>query len=216
LREPSKRREAVMEETTGRRLAQDASRGLTRVLKHTLRDETVQVLVVGALNAQVPAANVVDGFIVDHEAAVRVLEGCVCGEDGVVWLDDGGCDLRSWIDTELELALLAVIDGQTLHQQGTETRAGTTAKGVEDQETLQSRAVVGDLSNFVQDLVNQLLSNGVMATGVVVGRVLLASDHLLGVEKTTVGTGADLVDNIGLEIAVDGAWHVFALTWRVC
>ena len=39
----------------------------TGVIEHTLGDEAVQVLVVGALNAKVPSANVVDGLVVDHE-----------------------------------------------------------------------------------------------------------------------------------------------------
>jgi len=78
---------------------------------HTLSDQSVQVLVVRSLDAEVAAADVVDGLVVDHEGAVRVLKGGVSGEDGVVGLDDRGGDLRSRVDTELELALLAVVDG---------------------------------------------------------------------------------------------------------
>lgn len=40
-------------------------------------DESVQVLIVGSLESQVPTADIVDGLIIDHEAAVRVLEGGV-------------------------------------------------------------------------------------------------------------------------------------------
>jgi hypothetical protein len=190
---------------------------LARVpLIHTLSDEAVQVLVVGALNAEVPAADVVDGLVVDHEGAVRMLEGGVGGEDGVVGLDNGGGDLRGRVDTELELALLAVVDGQTLHQQGTETGTGSSAEGVEDEEALQTRAVVGNAADLIQDLVDELLSDGVVATGVVIGRILLAGDHVLGVEQGAVGAGADLVDDVGLQVGVDGAGDVLALTWVVC
>lgn len=178
---------------------------------HTLSDQTVQVLVVGALDAEVATADVVDGLVVDHEGAVAVLESGVGGEDGVVWLNDGGGDLRSRVDAELELALLAVVDGETLHEESTETRAGTTTEGVEDEETLETRAVVGDVADLVEDLVNELLADGVVATSVVVGGILLAGDHLLGVEERAVRTGADLVDDIGLEIAVDGTRDVLAL-----
>lgn len=178
---------------------------------HTLSDQAVQVLVVGALDAEVATADVVDGLVVDHEGAVAVLKGGVGGEDGVVGLDDGGGDLRSRVDAELELALLAVVDGQTLHEESTETRAGTTTEGVEDEETLETRAVVGDVADLVEDLVNELLADGVVATSVVVGSILLAGDHLLGVEEGAVRTGADLVDDIGLEIAVDGTRDVLAL-----
>jgi len=134
----------------------------------TLCDETVQVLVVGTLNSQVAAADVVDGLVIDHEGAIGVLEGCVRSEDGVVWFNNRGGDLRSGIHAELELALLSIVDGQTLHQQGTETRTSSTTEGVEDQETLQTRAVVGDTSNLVQHLIDELLSDSVVTTGIVV------------------------------------------------
>ena len=64
--------------------------------------------------------DVVDGFFVVHKAAVggRSSVVCVVGQDGVVWLDNRRCDVRSRVDTELKLALLAIVDRQTLHQQG--------------------------------------------------------------------------------------------------
>jgi hypothetical protein len=179
--------------------------------EHTLSDQAVQVLVVGALETEVSAADVVDGLVVDHEGAVGVLEGGVGGEDRVVGLNDGGGGLGGGIDAELQLALLAVVDRQALHQEGTETRSSTATERVEDQETLETGASIGNASDLVQDLVDQLLANGVVATGVVVGSILLAGDHLLGVEETAVGTSADLIDDIGLEIAVDGAGNVLSL-----
>jgi len=82
---------------------------------------------------------------------------------------------------------------------------------VEDEETLETRAVVGNTANLVEHLVDQLLANSVVTTSVVVGRVLLSSNHLLRVEETAVCTSADLIDDIGLEIAVDGTGNVFAV-----
>lgn len=140
-----------------------------------------------------------------------MLEGGVGGEDRVVRLNNRGGGLGSRVDAELELALLAVVDGETLHEESTETRAGTTTEGVEDEETLKTNTVVGDAADLVEDAVNELLADGVVTTGVVVGGILLAGDHHLGVEKVAVGTGADFVDDIGLEIAVDGAGNVLAL-----
>ena len=177
----------------------------------TLSDEPIQVLVVGTLDAKVATADVIDGLVVDHEATVGVLESGVCGQDGVVWLDNRGCDLRGRVDTELQLALLAVVDRQTLHEQGTEARSSATAEGVEDQETLQTSAIVGNTADLVEDLINQFLADGIVTASVVVGRILLASDHVLRVEETSVGAGADFIDNVGLEIAVDGSRDIFAL-----
>jgi hypothetical protein len=36
------------------------------------------------------------------------------------------------------------------------------------------------------------------------------------VEEVAVSTGADLVDDIGLQITVDGAWNMLSLTCRRC
>ena len=67
LSAPSKRSEAVIEETTLK------ISNFPPKLAH-LRNETVEVGVRGARDAEVLAANVVDGLVVDHEGAVRVLQ----------------------------------------------------------------------------------------------------------------------------------------------
>jgi hypothetical protein len=36
---------------------------------------------------------------------------------------------------------------------------------------------------------------------------------MLRVEEATISAGADLIDDIGLEIAVNGSWDIFALAW---
>ena len=120
-----------------------------------------------------------------------MLESGVGGEDGVVGLDDGGGDLRGGVDCEFELCLLSVVDRKSLHQERSETRAGSATEGVEDEETLETSAVVGELSDAIKDVVDDFLADGVVATGVVVGRVLLASDQLLGVVEALVGALAN-------------------------
>ena len=47
--------------------------------------------------------------------------------------------LRSGVDGELELGLLAVVDRETFHEQGGEPGAGAPSERVEDEETLQFR-----------------------------------------------------------------------------
>jgi hypothetical protein len=143
-----------------------------------------------------------------------VLKSGVGGQDGVVGLDNRVGDLGCRVDGELELALLAIVDRETFHEQGTEAGTGTTTEGVEDQEALETSAVISDTPNLVKNLVDKLLADSVVTTSVVVGRILLASDHVLGVEERAVGAGADFIDNIGLEIAVDSAGDIFALTFE--
>ena len=59
-----------------------------------LADQPVQVGVGGTLNVEVTAADVVDGLIVDHEGTVRVLQGGMGGQDGVVGFNNSGGDLE--------------------------------------------------------------------------------------------------------------------------
>ncbi len=100
--------------------------------------------------------------------------------------------------------------GEALEEERTETGTGTTAERVEDKEALKTRASVGELANAVEGLVNQLLADGVVTTSVVVRGILLTRDEGLGVEERTEGAGADLVDDVGLQIDVDRAGHVLA------
>lgn len=107
-----------------------------------LGNQAVQVLVARAGDVQVATADVVDSLVVDEEGAVGVLDRAVGRQDGIVGLNDGGRHAGGRVDGELQLALLAVLGGQALEQEGTETGASTTTKGVEDQETLETAAVV--------------------------------------------------------------------------
>ena len=63
-------------------------------------------------------------------------------QDRVVRLDNGSGDLWSGVDGELKLGLLAVVDGETLHEQGGKPRAGAATEAVEDEESLETCALV--------------------------------------------------------------------------
>lgn len=47
--------------------------------------------------------------------------------------------LRCRVDAELQFALLAVVDRQSFHKKGGETRTGTATERVEHKESLYSR-----------------------------------------------------------------------------
>lgn len=65
-------------------------------------------------------------------------------------------------------------------------------------------------ADAVHDIVDHLLANGVVATGVVVGSILLAADQQLGVEELAVTTSSDLVNGGGVQIDKDGARNMLA------
>ena len=158
-----------------------------------MSDQTVEVGVGWPLDIEVPAADIVNGLVVDHKGTVGVLQGGVGGKDGVVRLNDGSGDLWGRVDRKFKLGLLSVVNGETLHEKGGKARASATTKGVEDQESLETSALISKLTDPIQDEINNLLSNGVVTTSIVVGSILLASDKLLRVEQLAVGTSANLV-----------------------
>ena len=133
-------------------------------------------------------------------------------QGGIVGLAHGGGDLGSWVDAELKFGLLAVVDGETLHQERCEPRPSSTTERVEDKESLEASAVVGQLPDPVEHKVDDLLANSVMATSVVVGSVLLARHHLLWVEELPVGASPDLVDDRGLQVEEDSPWNMLPRT----
>jgi len=177
-----------------------------------LSDESVQVGVGGSLDIEVSSADIVDGLVVDHDGDIGVLKEGVGGEHGVVWLNNGGRDLRGWEDGETELGFLTIIDGESLEEERSESGSGTSTDGVEDEETLETSALIGELSDSVEAEIDDLLTDGVVSSGEVVGGIFFSGDELLGVEKLSVGSGSDLIDNGWLEIKEDGSWDVLAST----
>jgi len=177
-----------------------------------LSDESVQVGVGWSLDIEVSSGNIVDGLVIEDNGDIGVLKKRVGGEDGVVWLNNGGGDLWGWVDGETELGFLTIIDGKSLEEERSETGSGTSTDGVEDEETLETSALIGELSDSVEAEINDLLTNGVVTTSEVVGGIFLTGDQLLGMEELSVGTGADFVNDGGLEIEEHGAGDVLTST----
>jgi len=177
-----------------------------------LSDEPVQVGVCWSLDIEISSADIIDGLVIKHDSNVGVLEEGVGGEDGVVWLNNGGGDLWGWVDGETELGFLTIIDGKSLEEERSETGSGTTTDGVEDEETLETSALIGKLSDSVEAEIDDFFTNGVVTSGEVVGGVLFTRDELLWMEELSVGSGSDLIDDGWLEIEEDGSWDVLTST----
>ena len=65
---------------------------------------------------------------------------------------------------------------------------------MEHQETLQTRTLVSQLPDSVKNQINNLLSNGVVTSSIVVGSILLAIDQLLRVVQLTVSSNSSLIN----------------------
>ena len=81
---------------------------------------------------------------------------------------------------------------------------------MEEKESLKSSTLISQLTDTVQDKVYNLLANGVVTSGVVVGGVLLAVDQLLRMVKLTVGSDTGFVDDGGFEVNKDSSWDVLS------
>ena len=180
--------------------------------RDSLGNESVQVGVGWSLDIEVSSADIIDGLVIKDDSDIGVLKKGVSGEDGVVWLDNGGGDLWGWVDGETELGLLSVIDGKSLEKERSETGSGTSTDGVEDEETLETSALIGELSDSIEAEIDDFLTNGVMSSGEVVGGVFLSGDELLWMEELSVGTSSNLINDGWLKIKHDSSWDVLTGT----
>ena len=150
----------------------------------------------------------------------RIFIFCIPGTNGLMFIDNNSSSifylwtnkwspplaesyLRCRVDCKLELRLFPIVDRQPLHQEGREPRPCAPAEAVKHEEALEADTALGQLPDPLHDDVNHLLADGVVAPGVVVGRVLLAGDELLGVEELPVGAGPHLVHDRRLEVDED-------------
>jgi hypothetical protein len=177
-----------------------------------LGNESVQVGVSWSLDIEISSADIINGFVIDHDGNIGVLEEGVSGKYGVVWLNNGGRDLWGWIDGESELGFFTVIDGKSLEEERSETGTGSSTDGVEDEETLETSALVGELSDSIEAEIDDFFTDSVMSSGEVVGSIFFTGDKLLWMEELSVGSCSDLIDNGWLEIEEDGSWDVLTST----
>ena len=71
---------------------------------------------------------------------------------------------------------------------------------------------ISKLSDSVEAEIDDFLTNGVMASGEVVGGIFLTRDELLWMEELSVSTSSNFIDNGWLEIEEDSSWNVLTST----
>jgi len=178
--------------------------------RDNLGDESVQVGVGGSLDVELSSADIVDGFVVEHDGDVGVLKKGVGGKDTVVGFNNGGGHLGGRVHSESDLGFFTVIDGESFEKKRSESRSSSSSDGVENHESLKSGTVVSEFSDSVKAKVDDFFSDGVVSSGEVVGGVFFSGDQLFGVEQLSVGTGSDFVNNGGFQIKEHGSGDVFS------
>ena len=147
-----------------------------------LSDESVQVGIGGSFNIEISSADIIDSFVIEHDCNISMFKEWMGGQDWVVWFNDGGWNLRWWVNGETEFGFLSVIDWESLEEEWPKSWSGTTTNWVEDQESLETSALVSQLSDSVKAEINDFFTNSVMASGEVVSSVFLTGDQLFWVE----------------------------------
>jgi len=175
-----------------------------------LSDQSIEIGVIGLLNSQRSIADFVDGFVVQHESNIGMLQEGMGGQDGVVWLNNRGGDLRRWVDAEIELGLLSIIDRESFQEKRSESRSSSSSNRVEDQESLKASARICQSSDSIEGAIDKFLSNGVMTSSVIISGIFLSSQKLIGVEEFSISSSSDFIDNAGFEINKDCSRNVLS------
>jgi hypothetical protein len=75
---------------------------------------------------------------------------------------------------------------------------------------LETCALISKLSDSVEAEINDFFTNGVMSSGEVVGGIFLSRDELLWMEKLSVGSSSNFINDSGFEIEEDSSWDVLS------
>ena len=81
---------------------------------------------------------------------------------------------------------------------------------MEDEESLETSTLISEFPDSVQTEIDDLLSDGVVTSSVVVGSILLSSDELFRVEELSVGSSSYFINNSGFQIEKDGSRNMFS------
>ena len=104
-------------------------------------------------------------------------------QNGIVWLDNGSGDLRGRVNSKFKFSFLSIINRESFHQKRGKTGTSSTAERVENQETLESGTIVGEFSDSVKDIVNELFANSVVTSSIVVGGIFFTGNQLLWMKE---------------------------------
>ena len=83
---------------------------------------------------------------------------------------------------------------------------------MENQEALKTRALVSQFPNSVQDKINDLLANGIVTSGTVIGNIFFIGDKLRRVEELEVGASANLINDCGFQVCRHCPGHMLSST----
>mmetsp|Transcript_18966 Transcript_18966/g.24414 ORF Transcript_18966/g.24414 Transcript_18966/m.24414 type:complete len:296 (+) Transcript_18966:410-1297(+) len=171
-----------------------------RKRRNHLGNHTIQVRVTGSGDSKFLGSHFIQRFIVKQHSTIRVLQKRMCGQDTVVRFHHGRTDFRTGANGKTKLGFASVIHAQTFQKETTKTRSSTTPRGMKDQKALQSGALIGQLTDTIHDLVNQLLTDSVVTTSVVIGGIFGSSNDLSGMVQGFVFPSTNFITDTWFQI----------------
>ena len=81
---------------------------------------------------------------------------------------------------------------------------------MEHQKSLKTSALISKLSDSVKTEINNLFSNGVVTSGKIVGSVFFSGDQLLRMEKLSVSSSSNLVNDSGFQVKKNSSGDVLS------
>ena len=174
-----------------------------------LSNKSIQVSVGWSFNIEISSADIIDGFVIKHNGNISVLKKGVSRKNWVVWLNDCSWNLWGWVDSETEFWFLTVIDWESLEKERSKSRSSTSSYSVEDKESLETCALICKLSDSIKAEINDFFTDSVVSSGEVVGGIFFTWDELLRMEKLSVCSGSNFINNSWFKIKEDTSWDVF-------
>mmetsp|Transcript_54247 Transcript_54247/g.162403 ORF Transcript_54247/g.162403 Transcript_54247/m.162403 type:complete len:268 (+) Transcript_54247:675-1478(+) len=163
-------------------------------------NQVIQITIRGSCELERSEANVIQRFIVESEALIRILHELMNRKSRIVWLYNGvghlwRRDHRVCRHDTIRILLPNFGDEKSSH-----ARSCSTSHGMCQLETLHAVAALRLLPNDIQYGVNELSSLRVMSLRPVVTSAGLPKNKVVRAEKLAKGSGADRVHRSWLEI----------------
>merc|ERR1719345_330810 len=175
---------------------------------HCGADKMVEVTISRCGQLQSAEANIVEGFVVEKEALICVLDELMEREHSVVWLHNSVGHFWGWDNGERLHDTVRVLLTNLGDKKSAHACASATSEGVAKLEALKAIAAFSLLTHNIQHGVNQLSAFSIMSFRPVVTSSGLSEHKVVRAEKLTKWSSTNAVHCAGLKVHEDSTRHI--------
>jgi len=175
-----------------------------------LSNKSVQVGVCWSFDIKVSSANIINGFVIEDNSDISVLKKRVSWKNWIVWLNNSSWNLWWWIYSESEFGFLTVIDWKSFEKKGSKSWSSTSSNCIEDEETLKTCALISKFSYSVKTEINDFFTNSIVTSGEIVCCIFLSWNELFWMEKLSVSSSSNFINDSSFKIKEDSSWDVLS------